>query len=443
MHSKQIGTYFAAINQMKQFFGLLIIFTTPFAFGQSLEEEAPTVYSNKIFDPMVETVLLNKTSETMNPVPLINLNQGEQLQCSFDMLRPTNEFLQYTLIHCNANWEPSNMSQNEYLSGNYQNNINDFKFSTNTYQKYVSYRFTFPSVDMGITRSGNYVLKIYRNFDEEDLVITRRLMVIDNKLTITAKVNSATDVRYRFSKQEVDFWVDYKNYFIPNPYIDVKAAILQNYNWSNAITDLKPNFVNNGQLVYNYEEGNLFGGGNEYRFFDIRSLRFFSMNVAEKYIDSMKNAVLKPDQTRAHLAYYNQFDFNGRRAIQNKDGTKIVEDGDYALVHFFLKADHEISPNGVYIFGELSDWQMKPKFKMEYDANKGFYHKKVKLKQSYYNYEYITPSDDGLYPEVTFTEGDHYETENDYDLFIYHKNQQYGYDELIGYLHFNTNTNQR
>jgi hypothetical protein len=28
-------------------------------------------------------------------------------------------------------------------------------------------------------------------------------------------------------------------------------------------------------------------------------------------------------------------------------------------------------------------------------------------------------------------------------FFIYHKNQQYGYDELIGYLHMNTNTNQR
>jgi hypothetical protein len=42
--------------------------------------------------------------------------------------------------------------------------------------------------------------------------------------------------------------------------------------------------------------------------------------------------------------------------------TKIVEDGDYALVHFYLKADHELSPNGVYVFGEFTDWQMKEKF---------------------------------------------------------------------------------
>ena len=119
-----------------------------------------------------------------------------------------------------------------------------------------------------------------------------------------------------------------------------------------------------------------------------------------------------------------------------------MEDGDYALVHFYLKSDHELSGDGVYVFGELTDWQMKEKFKLEYDAGNGWYHKKVKLKQSYYNYEYVTRSAEGK-PEHLFTEGDHYETENDYDIFIYHKNQQYGYDELIGYQHINTNTSNR
>ncbi len=411
--------------------------------AQDLGANDVVVYTNKIYDAKVETVLLNRTNELTDPVPMISLNSGEQLQLTFDILNPTNEFLQFAIYHCNSKWEQSDMTQNEYLSGNFVGNINDFKFSTNTYQKYVSYKAVIPGSDFNITRSGNYVLKVYRNFDEEDLLITRRFMVIDNRLIVSAKVNSATDVRYRFTKQELDFTIDYKDYFLPNPFSDVKTRVLQNYNWTTAITDLKPNFVNNGQLIYNYEDGNLFLGGNEFRYFDIRSLRFFSLNVAEKYVDSMKNAVLKPDLTRAHLAYYNQPDHNGRRAIQNKDGNKIVEDGDYALVHFFLKADHEISPNGVYLFGEFTDWQMNDKYKLDYIKEKGVYYKKIKLKQSYYNYEYVTPSDDFKTPEHLFTESDHYETENDYDIFVYHKNQQYGYDELIGYLHLNSNTNNR
>jgi len=426
--------------QMIRFLLFLACFISGFLYAQDQGESK--ILQTVTYDPLVETVLLTKTSEKSDPVPMVTLGSGEQLQLSFDMLIPTNEYLQYTFVHCNADWQQSNMSQNEYLSGTYIGNIQDFQFSTNTYQKYVSYKCVFPSQDLSFTRSGNYLLKVYRNFDEEDLLLTRRFMVIDPKVIISSKVNSATDVRFRFKKQEVDFNVDYKNYLIPNPFLDVKASVLQNYNWSTAITNLKPNFVNNGVMIYNYEEGNLFDGGNEFRFFDIRSLRFFSMNVAEKFIDSMKNAVLKPDETRAHLAYFNQFDYNGKRAIQNKDGTKIVEDGDYALVHFYLKSDHEISGDGVYVFGELTDWQMKEKFKLDYYPDKQLYYKKVKLKQSYYNYEYVTRSSDGK-PEHTFTEGDHYETENDYDIFIYHKNQQYGYDELIGYQHINTNTSNR
>ncbi|MCB9252741.1 MAG: DUF5103 domain-containing protein [Flavobacteriales bacterium] len=400
------------------------------------------VYSNEVYDPSVETILLNKTDETADPVPLITLNSNEKLQLSFDMLRSNNEYLQYAFIHCNSDWKKSNMNRNEYLSGTFLGNIEDIQFSTNTYQEFVAYKVVFPNDDVRFTRSGNYILKVYRNFDEKDLVLTRRFMVISPKVIVKATVNSATDVRYRFSKQEVDFEVDHKNYLIPNPFIDVKATVLQNYNWSNAITDLKPKFVNNGTLIYNHEEGNLFPGGNEFRYFDIRSLRFFSLNVQKKFIDSIKNAVLKPDETRAHLGYYNQLDYNGKRAIQNKDGTQIVEDGDYALVHFYLRSDHEIHPEGVYIFGELSDWKLKEKYRMDYLPDKNCYYKAIKLKQSYYNYEYVTKGDEGQ-ADHTFTEGDHFETENDYDIFLYHKNQQYGYDELIGYLHFNTNTNRR
>ncbi|NUM30794.1 MAG: DUF5103 domain-containing protein [Bacteroidetes bacterium] len=424
---------------MRNFVLCFIITISNFVFSQ----DEKTVYTNQTFDPLIESVLLTSVSETADPVPLISLVETTKLQLSFDLLKTNNEFYQYTFIHCDANWKESNMNKNEFLSGNFNNSISDFSFSTNTYQKYVSYRCVFPNNDVKFTRSGNYVIKVYRDFNEDDVVLIRRFMVIDPKVTVTATVNSATDVKFRFSKQEVDFNVDFKNFNIPNPFSDVKVSILQNNNWTNAITDLKPNFVNNAQLVYNYETGNLFPGGNEFRQFDIRSLRFFSYGVADKFIDSMTNAVLKTDELKAHLQYFSQADFNGKRAIQNKDGSKNLTDGDYAIVHFTLKSNNEISPDGVYIFGELTDWQIKEKFKMDYYPEKRIYYKSVKLKQSYYNYEYVTLSDDKITPETTFTEGNHFETENDYDIYVYHKNQQFGYDELIGYLHFNSNTNRR
>lgn len=437
MHNK---TKFWHFNNMRI---LILLAFCLVLYKNTFSQHEITVYKNQTLDPLIETVLLYQVSEIADPVPIISLGSNQQLILNFDILKTTNDFFQYTFEHCNADWQPSNMSKNEYLSGNFTNSISNFSFSTNTYQKYVNYNCTFPNNEISFTRSGNYVIKIFKDFNEDDLVIVRRFMVIDPRVTLSATVNSATDVKFRFTKQEIDFNIDFKNFNIPNPFNDVKVSIAQNNNWSNAITDLKPNFVNNGQLIYNYETGNLFNGGNEFRQFDIRSLRFFSFNVAEKFVDSMKNAVLKTDELRAHLAYFNQADYNGKRAIQNKDGSKNLSDGDYALVHFSLKSNNDIHPKGVYIFGELTDWQIQDKFKLDFFPDKKLYYKKVKLKQSYYNYEYVTIADDGVSAETIFTEGNHYETENDYDIFVYHKNQQYGYDELIGYLHFNSSTNKR
>lgn len=113
---------------------------------------------------------------------------------------------------------------------------------------------------MTITKSGNYILKVFRNFDEEDILLTRRFMVVDIQTKISSTIKSATVPEFRFSHQEVDFSVNYLGFDIPNPFLDVNVTILQNNSWNNAITNLKPQFVNNNELSYNYENENSFSG---------------------------------------------------------------------------------------------------------------------------------------------------------------------------------------
>ena len=392
---------------------------------------AQTVYDNTSFDDRVATVILQKDLAIYDPLPLLNLNGGDRLKLSFDILEPVNEFFNYSIIHCDRNWKPSDLQPMEYISGNTMGEITDFKFSTNTYQKYTHYNLNFPTADMQITKSGNYALLIYRNFDVTDLVLTRRFMVVDNQTTIESDIKTATLPEFRFSHQEVDFMVNYEGFDIPNPFLDVNVTILQNNSWNNAIYDLKPLFVNNNQLSYNYEDKNVFPGTNEFRFFDIRSLRFFSNNVIRKYTDSILNAVLAPEETRAHLNYVRWLDYNGKREIINDDGANISEDGDYAMIHFNMKSNDLRDMGEVYVYGELTDWQLQEKFKMKYWPDFGMYSTSALLKQSYYSYHFVLKDKEGNI-DYTFTEGNHQETENDYTILIYHKNVFYGYDELIG-----------
>lgn len=417
---------------MKKTLLFLLVLSSLYSLGQR-------VYDNTCYDDKVATVILQKNIGIYDPLPLLNLGSTESLKLSFDMLDPQNEFLNYSIIHCNRNWMPSDLQPMDYVNGNTMGEITDYKFSTNTYQTYTHYSLNFPTEEMTLTKSGNYILKVFRNFDEEDILLTRRFMVVDIQTKISSTIKSATVPEFRFSHQEVDFSVNYLGFDIPNPFLDVNVTILQNNSWNNAITNLKPQFVNNNELSFNYENENLFPGTNEFRFFDIRSLRFFSNNVIKKYIDSVQNVVLRPEESKAYLNYVRWIDYNGKRDIFNSDGMNLVEDGDYALVHFNFKSNNLEDMGEIFVYGELTDWQLKDEFKMTYSPELNMYTCPVLLKQSYYNYHFILRDKDGKI-DYSFTEGNHQETENDYTILVYHKNVFYGYDEIIGLGSRNSNT---
>ncbi len=403
-----------------------------FSFGAYM----PLQYSNTAYESSIKTVILTQAG-SYERFPAIDLNSAQQLNLQFDELMPENDNYQYTFIHCTHDWLPSNLKPNEYIKGNFFENITEYTFSTTTFQVYTHYNINFPSMDMKPKLSGNYLLKVYRNFDENDLILTRRFMVVEDKFVLTASAKIATNPNARFNSQEIDFSVNMGDNVVPNPMIDVKATIMQNLRWDNAIFDLKPRFVNGKLLEYNYETGNLFLGGNEFRYFDIRSLRFLSFNVRRKYMEgNLKNAVLYADATKMNLPYLQTIDFNGKIVVDNRDGAVNGGiEGDYAACHFSFISD-KLSKD-VYIFGELTDWQIKEEFKMEWNEKAGQYERTLMLKQAYYNYYYVTP-DAKKMADLQYTEGNHSNTENDYHVMIYNKNPFMQYDELLGTIHCNS-----
>lgn len=396
----------------------------------------PIQYANVSYESSIKTVLLSQKG-SFERFPAIDLGSEQQLSLQFDELMPENDNYQYTIIHCSSDWQLSNLKPNEYIRGNMFENINEYSFSTTTFQVYTHYQVDFPSADLKPKLSGNYIIKVYRNFDENDIILTRRFMVVDDKFIITPSAKIATNPNERFSSQELDFTVNIGDNSVPNPLIDVKATLMQNLRWDNAIFDLKPRFINGKILDYNYENGNVFLGGNEFRYFDIRNLRFLSFNVRTKYMEgNLKHAVLYRDATRVSQTYLQTIDFNGKMVVDNRDNAVKGEiESDYAAVHFSYVSDK--LEKDVYVFGELSDWQMKDEFKMEWNEKSQEYEKTIMLKQAYYNYFFVT-ADTKNAADLKLTEGNHSNTENDYHVMVYNKNQFMQYDELLGTIHCNS-----
>lgn len=395
-------------------------------------------YEDHVYRPSIKSPQLYISGEPLS-YPVLFLRDGKQLELHFDDLKKDFQTYSYDFVHCNANWQPSGLVNTEYIEGFFNAFIEEYNYSFNTLFPYIHYHLKFPNQDIRFTKSGNYLLKVYRNNDPDDLILTRRFFVVDQRLSINSTVKMATLARYRDYKQEVDFTINHATYPIQDPYNDLSVMITQNRRWDNAISDLKPLFVKTPELVYNYERENLFDGNNEFRFFDTKDLRYQSLNVDGIQIrNGQTHVYVLPDEPRSYQRYFFQNDLNGNRLIKRDDSRNANREADYIKAHFTLKRETELSGGDVYVFGALSDWRFLPEFKMEYVEVSKEYRNTALIKQGYYNYAYVFLPHEKQSGDMSAIEGTHSETENQYQFFVYHRQQGEIYDRLVGFSEIST-----
>ena len=90
-------------------------------------------YDDFIYDDSIKTVLLHNVNAQMS-YPIFSLNGNQGVKLSFDDLRRENSIYNYTVIHCDANWEKSDLEQNEYIEGFFEDELFDFEYSSNEFE---------------------------------------------------------------------------------------------------------------------------------------------------------------------------------------------------------------------------------------------------------------------------------------------------------------------
>jgi len=399
-------------------------------------------YDDYVYNSSIKTVLFYNLRDELS-YPTLPLNSSEKLKLSFDDFDTDLKTYYYTFIHCNANWTPSDLLPNEYLSDYNEDDIKEYKYSFNTDVKFIHYNITFPNEFIDFKISGNYIIKVYDINNPEAPVITKRFLVYENKTNINIIPKNSVDAASRFYQQEIDFTVDHNNFEISNPFQSVNVVLMQNYRWDNAITGLQPKFINGSLLDYNYEGVNVFNGNNEYRNFDIKSMNFNSVNVYKMQYnkeDNLMHIHLYNDEVRSYKKYYSQPDLNGNYLIKRDESHDNETDANYVKVHFGLKYDAPLQDGNLYLFGKFTDWKFNEEFKLRYDTINKHYRQEVLLKQGYYNYMYCFVKDGSKNKgDLSVVEGTYYETENDYTVLVYYRNPINNFDQLIGLQTKNSN----
>ena len=421
--------------------GLLILnFSLIMSTGLLYGNDPDTVlYYDKIFNDKIKTVQLYKEGWNLS-FPAIKLNSDEKLVFGFDLLDNQVETYYYTFIHCDKDWKKSDIFTNDYLQGFYENQIEDYKPSFNTTVNYIHYNLTFPNDRVQIILSGNYILYVYKYDERDKPVITKRFIVTEDAAKIDITTHRPQLTTDDNARQQVDFNVTINGININDPYRDIYSFVLQNGRWNNAKKNLKPEYYSNNVLKYSsLTDKNIFMGGNEYRYFDIRSIRYVSEFINRiDFSAPFYNIYLKLSDNREFKPYFYWKDFNGKYYIAVQEGKNPDTDADYVYVYFTLPSAYMIEGGRMYVSGDLSNWSFDNNNLMTFNATKKEYECTMLLKQGWYNYEYVFLKDGDTEGIASKFEGSHYETENDYMVIVYYRNPRERYDRVIGTGNANT-----
>lgn len=397
-----------------------------------IHTNAQDIFRTEVMRDDIKSLEVKVEGELIS-IPYIELNGEKQIEISFDALHRTSERFAYSIIHCDADWKKSSLLPIEYMRGFQHTAIEDFANSINTTTNYTNHKLFLPNEDTQFIVSGNYAVQVYDEDTPDKIIFTACFSIVEPLIEINASVNSNTDIDFNKEHQQVEFTINQTDIDITYPQTDLKILVYQNNNLNDVRTDLQPMMINNRQIQYRLNRQLIFEAGNEYRRIEFLTHRYNGMGVDHiGFFNPYYHVTLLQDKKRNNKSYLYDQDQNGRFFIRCSECEDPDTEGDYYIVHFSLES--ELMPNGdVYIFGDLFHNHINNRSKMSYNAETGSYEKAVMLKQGLYNYQYIFVEEGNT--QITFreTEGNFFETENEYQIAVYYHPMGARYDRLIGY----------
>lgn len=381
------------------------------------------------FSEQIRTVqVIVKGNPLLPPIAQVD----EPVEIAFDELSHEYTRYIYKVEFCNADWSVNEeVFESDYLEGFNGLPIDDYEKSLNTTVLYTHYRLVFPNEDARFLLPGNYRVKVFA--DERDSsdepVFEACFSIVSPEMSIKATVSANTEVDFNQKHQQVTYAISYGSQRVIDPQRELHTVVMQNRRRDNAVVDLPPNIQNALGVEWTHRRELIFPAGSEYHKFEVLDLHQGGMGVDrmrwyEPYFHTLLFAA-----TPQHNYTYSP-DQNGAFVIRHDGDEDNDTQSDYTFVHFFLQMP-QLNDGEVYVTGLWDNGFPDPQCLMSYDEQQHAYESTVLLKQGYYNYQFLQLDGEGV-GHTALTEGDFFQTENEYLILVYHRPQGARYDALVG-----------
>jgi hypothetical protein len=396
-------------------------------------------FGNFTFESHIKTIKLTNPEWEMS-YPILALGSGHKLQLTFDVLADESKSYSYQLFHLNSSWTGLDATFYEFGTGFEKNEIYESEASYSSTVPYHHYKLELPNDDIQLKISGNYLIRVYED-GKKTPVFQRRFVVYENRCSISGRVDRAMAKNHGSTSHKISFEITTHGLQLSDPYSELEVKILPNNNWHRAHEGFQPLYIKGDKLIYADKDENIFDAGNEYRTINIKDLAYEALMVESiRRINTDYHVKLRPDEARRYLRYQDHQDLNGQFFIEKSNSWTPELDADYVNVYFTLQVKQPILSGIVFVYGALTDYTFSSANAMNYNPQKKQYELRIKLKQGFHDYQYVAL--DAYYnykPDFTTIEGSHWETKNDYIMYVYYKDFQSGFHRVVGFTRMQSN----
>lgn len=414
------------------------------------DDEAPCTWYTHPVTEEVKTLRVIADGQ-FQKLPVIDNTMNSRLEISFDLLSDEQEYLQYRVIHCDANWQQDDLSELDYIDGFQPTRVTDVQPSFNTYVSYWHYRLSFPNEDVRLLLSGNYAVIFHPEDDPDSPIAVACFSVTEQMAFVSGQVSGITDIDYRQEHQQLTLECTWSQQRLPylNPASDLHLVVTQNHRPDTRRDLLQPTRIEAGHIWYEHLHDLIFEAGNTFRRFEFIDRHYATLGIEAVTYKAPYYHINMPVVKSRNGGYYRyDQDQHGRYVVHALRVDDEALESEYFWANF--KLDGALPPHphqDIYLTGDFTYGQLTDEFKMEYNHQQQCYEGHVLLKQGHYNYQFLcgqewvpdfAPETRGDRPRNTLSvcEGNYYESHNQYDVYVYYRAPGERYDRLLGIAQF-------